>query len=320
MGHSAFVQHLDQQVRHVAQTNFTVVVQGETGTGKELVSRMLHAQSDRAEARFVPIDCGAIPESLMESELFGHVKGAFTGAACRQAGYFELAHGGTLFLDEITNLSPQAQKKLLRVLQEQEIFPLGGHTSVRTDVRLLVATNVVLAEEVRAGRFRADLFHRLNEFTISLTPLRQRREDILFLAERFQREANQDLGKQSQSFSDEACAYLLEYDWPGNVRELRNTVRRAVLLSSRTIERKHLCQALSSCPMAMPIPYGVLLHKLQQGNSLHDVVDEVVAHLEKTLIQCALAETGGNKSQAAARLHIGYKALYRKLHTYGLHG
>ena len=296
MGPSTFVRHLDQQVQQVAQTNFTVILQGDTGTGKELVARLLHARSERAARPFVPIDCGAIPDSLMESELFGYAKGAFTGAESRRAGYFELTRGGTLFLDEIANLSLTTQVKLLRVLQERQVCPLGSQTSVHTDVRLIVAANVALAEEVRAGRFRADLFHRLNEFAISLVCLHDRRDDILFLAERFRHEANRELGKRSQGFSSEAQAYLLAYEWPGNVRELRNTIRRAVLLSQQT-----MC--------------GAPLQKIQQGTSLHDVIDEVVAYLEKTLIQRTLEETGGNKKHAAARLHI---TLFRKLREYNI--
>jgi two-component system nitrogen regulation response regulator GlnG len=318
MGPSAFVRSLDQQVQQVARTNFTVILQGETGTGKELVARLLHARSDRAGRPFVPIDCGAIPDSLMESALFGYVKGAFTGAENRRAGYFELTHGGTLFLDEIAHLSLTTQVKFLRVLQEGQVYPLGSKTSVQTDVRLIVAANVVLAEEVQAGRFRADLFHRLNEFAILLTRLRDRRDDILFLAERFRHEANGQLGKRSESFSSEAQAYLLAYEWPGNVRELRNAIRRAVLLSQQTIELKHLRQVLSPQPLAWQTMYGASLEKIQQGNSLHNVIDEVVTSLEKTLIQRTLEETGGNKRHAAARLHIGYKTLFRKLREYNI--
>jgi DNA-binding NtrC family response regulator len=318
MGPSAFVRHLDQQVQQVARTNFTVILQGDTGTGKELVARLLHARSERAARPFVPIDCGAIPDSLIESELFGYAKGAFTGAESRRAGYFELTRGGTLFLDEIANLSLTTQVKLLRVLQERRVCPLGSQTSVHTDVRLIVAANVALAEEVRAGRFRADLFHRLNEFAISLVCLHDRRDDILFLAERFRHEANRELGKCSQGFSSEAQAYLLAYEWPGNVRELRNAIRRAVLLSQQTIELKHLRQVLSPRPLAWQTMYGAPLQKIQQGTSLHDVIDEVVAYLEKTLIQHTLEETGGNKKHAAARLHIGYKTLFRKLREYNI--
>jgi two-component system nitrogen regulation response regulator GlnG len=307
MGRSISIHQINQQIQRVACTNFTVIVQGETGTGKELVARLIHEQSDRAKKPFVAIDCGAIPESIVESELFGYVRGAFTGAEGKKAGYFELAKGGTLFLDEITNLSLATQMKLLRSLQERRILPLGSTNNVTTDVRIIVASNAVLEDEVKAGRFRDDLFHRLNEFKIYLLPLRQRLEDILPLAERFRRETNAELHKNVSDFSAEACSYLLAYEWPGNVRELRNTVRRAVLLSTSMIEVKHLRQVLS--PTTNEIP---------PGDGLHAIVQKMSARLEKTIIEHVLEETGGNKSQAAKRLKIGYKTLYRKLKEYNI--
>jgi two-component system nitrogen regulation response regulator GlnG len=312
MGRSISIRQIYRQIQRVACTNFTVIVQGETGTGKELVARLIHEQSDRAKKPFVAIDCGAIPESIVESELFGYVRGAFTGAEGKKAGYFELAKGGTLFLDEVTNLSPATQMKLLRSLQERRILPLGSTNNVTTDVRIIVASNAVLEHEVKAGRFRDDLFHRLNEFKIYLLPLRERPEDILPLAERFRRETNAELHKNVSDFSAEARSYLLTYDWPGNVRELRNTVRRAVLLSANTIELKHLRQVLApatSAPQAPEIP---------PGDGLHAIVQQMSAHLEKTIIEHVLKATGGNKSQAAKRLKIGYKTLYRKLKEYNI--
>jgi two-component system nitrogen regulation response regulator GlnG len=318
MGQSLSVQQIHRQIQRVACTNFTVIVQGETGTGKELVARLIHEQSKRATKPFVAVDCGAIPEGIVESELFGYVKGAFTGAEGKRAGYFEMARGGTLFLDEIANLSSTTQMKLLRSLQERRILPLGSEKNLATDVRIIVASNVVLEDEVRAGRFRNDLFHRLNEFKIYLLPLRERREDILFLAERFRRETNTELGKNVCGFSTEAQAYLLKYDWPGNVRELRNAVRRAVLLSTEVIEVKHLRQVLSVPAMAPMTRLDLPTLKMQQGYSLHDIVRELASQLEKTLIQHALQESGGNKSQTARLLRIGYKTLYRKLKEYDL--
>lgn len=312
MGHGFSIQLIDQQIQRVGRTNFTVIVQGETGTGKELVARLIHERSDRANKPFVAIDCGAIPESIVESELFGYVRGAFTGADGKKAGYFELAKGGTLFLDEVANLSPSTQMKLLRSLQERRILPLGSSTNVSTDVRIIVASNAILEDEVKAGRFRDDLFHRLNEFKIYLAPLRERREDILYLAERFRDETNAELGKDIRGFSAGACAYLLAYDWPGNVRELRNAVRRAVLLSTEMIEVKHLRQVLSP---TVELPQD---HEMPQGYGLHAIVHQMSAHLEKTIIQHVLEETGGNKRQAAKRLKIGYKTLYRKLKEHGI--
>ena len=319
MGPSYSVQQVHRQIERVAQTNFTVIVQGETGTGKELIARLIHDASDRVHRPFVAVDCGALPDSIVESELFGYVKGAFTGAYTKKAGLFEMAKGGTLFLDEIGNISPTVQMKLLRSLQERRVQPLGSEESITTDVRIVVASNTVLEDEVRAGRFRADLFHRLNEFKIYLFPLRERKEDILFLAERFRQETNEELAKHTSHFSREAQAYLLSYTWEGNVRELRNAVRRAVLLSNDIIELKHVQQVLGLMAEAAPAGSNLPIHKLYQGYGLHDVVHEVAAHLEKSLIEHVLEETRGNKSQAAKRLQIGYKTLYRKLQEYGLH-
>jgi DNA-binding NtrC family response regulator len=318
MGQSFSVQQIYQQIQRVASTDFTVIVQGETGTGKELIARCIHENSKRQDKPFVAVDCGAIPDSIVESELFGYVKGAFTGADGKKAGYFEMAKGGTLFLDEIGNLSPSTQMKLLRSLQERRILPLGSEKNFHTDVRVIVASNAVLEEEVRAGRFRADLFHRLNEFKIYLLPLRERREDVLFLAERFRQETNTELAKHVRGFTSDAQAYLLSYEWPGNVRELRNAVRRAVLLSNDLIELKHLRQVIGTSAVPSSPNVDLSAFKVQQGYSLHEVLHTLAAELEKSLIQHALQESGGNKSQAARLLKIGYKTLYRKLKEHSI--
>jgi DNA-binding NtrC family response regulator len=318
MGQSYAVQQIHRQIQRVAATDFTVIVQGETGTGKELVARFIHEYSKRAKKPFVAVDCGAIPDGIVESELFGYVKGAFTGADGKRAGYFEMAKEGALFLDEIGNLSPHTQMKLLRSLQERRILPLGSEKNLRTDVRIIVASNVTLEDEVRAGRFRADLFHRLNEFKIYLPPLRERPEDILFLAQRFRCETNAELGKDVQGFSPEAQAYLQTYDWPGNVRELRNAVRHAVLLSNDIVEVKHLRQILSVQADTPQTGLELSTLKMYQGYSLHDIVHELTSQLERTLIERALEESDGNKSKAARLLKIGYKTLYRKLKEYDL--
>jgi transcriptional regulator with GAF, ATPase, and Fis domain len=242
MGHSLAIHRLSQQIEQVARTNLTVLIQGETGTGKELVACFIHQQSNRARKPCVAIDCGVLPESLFESESFGHVKGAFTGACSRRIGYFELASGGTLFLDEIANLPLSIQRKLLRSVQERSIYPVGSARAIAVDVRLITASSIMLTTQVEAGCFRSDLFYRLCEFIIYVPPLRERQEDILFLAERFRAEANAELDKDVKRFSPKAQAYLLAQAWPGNVRELRNTIRRAVLLSTGMITPKHLCQ------------------------------------------------------------------------------
>jgi len=318
MGYSYSIHQIQRQIERVAETNFTVIVQGETGTGKELVAQMIHEQSHRAHKPFIAVDCGALPDSIVESELFGYVKGAFTGADGRRAGLFEMAKGGTLFLDEIGNVSMSVQMKLLRSLQERSIQPLGSETSVETDVRIIVAANAILEDEVSAGRFRADLFHRLNEFKIYLLPLRERKDDILFLAERFRRETNEELGKDVHGFSASAQAYMMSYAWLGNVRELRNAVRRAVLLSNDIIELKHVQQILNQIMSPIDSGPSLSVSKLDSGYGLHEVVHEATAHLEKMLIEHVLEETRGNKSQAAKRLQIGYKTLYRKLQEYSI--
>jgi DNA-binding NtrC family response regulator len=321
MGQSFSIQQIYRQIQRVAGTDFTVIIQGETGTGKELIARLIHEHSQRADKPFVAVDCGALPDSIVESELFGYVKGAFTGADGKKAGYFEMAKGGTLFLDEIGNLSPSVQMKLLRTLQERRILPLGSERNMDMDVRVIVASNTILEEAVQSGQFRADLFHRLNEFKIYLLPLRERREDILYLAERFRRETTAELGKEVKGFANEAQAHLLTHDWPGNVRELRNAVRRAVLLTNQVIEVKHLRQSLTSTTIAPVTPsagFDLPTHKMHQGYSLHDLVHELTAQLEKSLILHALEECGGNKSQASRLLKIGYKTLYRKLKEHGI--
>ncbi len=319
-GQSLHTRQVNMQVQRIAKTNLTVLIQGGTGTGKELVARCLHACSDRADKPFIAVDCGALSESLLESELFGHKKGAFTGAEHGKMGYFELAAGGTLFLDEIINLPLQAQAKLLRCVQERCIFPLGSEREVPIDVRLLVASNLSLENEVKAGRFRSDLFHRLNEFKIYLLPLRERREDILLLAEQFCHEANVEFHRNAKRFSQEAQTYLLTHDWPGNVRELRNAVRRAVLLSTDAIEKRHLCQPSENTLTELDIEPNLSAVNEQRGYSLPAIVDQVTAELEKTVIERVLQETKGNKSKAAKRLNIGYKTLQRKLKAYGIGG
>jgi DNA-binding NtrC family response regulator len=318
IGQSLHTCQVNMQIQRVAKTNLTVLIQGDTGTGKELVARCLHAYSDRADKPFITVDCGALSESLIESELFGHRKGAFTGAESRRVGYFELVEGGTLFLDEISNLSLQAQMKLLRCVQERRIFPLGSEREVPINFRLLVASNLPLEEEIKAGRFRSDLFHRLNEFKLYLLPLRERREDILLLAQQFCHEANVELRRNARRFSPEAQTYLLTYEWPGNVRELRNAVRRAVLLSTDVIEKQHLCQPSERAPKNLDIEPNLSVANGHRGYSLSEIVNKATAALEKTVIERVLQETKGNKSEAAKHLKIGYKTLQRKLKTYGI--
>ncbi|MBI5167035.1 MAG: sigma-54-dependent Fis family transcriptional regulator, partial [candidate division NC10 bacterium] len=316
MGASPQIQMVFQQVQQVARSNFTVVLQGETGTGKEIVARAIHQQSDRRENPFVALDCGAIPETLIESELFGYEKGAFTGADRRKEGHFELATGGTLFLDEVANLPLATQSKLLRVLQERRVQPLGSKRVINVKARIIVASNVLLEEEARRGKFRQDLYHRLNEFSIHIPPLRERREDIPYLAKRFLDEAKMELKKNVLGLSEEAVKLLLSYPWPGNVRELRNTIRRAVLLSTDVIRPEHLTP-LGSETLAIPFEEEVY-SGIKTRLSLKEIADKATAEVEKRMIQQVLQATRGNKSQAAKLLRIDYKTLHNKIKRYGI--
>jgi two-component system nitrogen regulation response regulator GlnG len=240
MGPSDAIQRITSEVNRVAESDFAVVIIGETGSGKELIARAIHEASSRSKAPFTAIDCGAIPETLLESELFGHEKGAFTGADAQKRGKFELAEGGTLFLDEISNMPLGSQAKLLRVLQEKKVYRVGGTNPININVRILVASNRDLHELSESGSFRKDLFYRLNEFSIIVPPLRERKEDIPYLAKKFLDTANLELRKNVKGFSESALNVLFNYNWPGNVRELRSTIRRATLLADDMISEKQL--------------------------------------------------------------------------------
>lgn len=308
MGNGKEIQAVVRKIDKVADTDFTVLIEGETGAGKELIANAIHKQSKRRDKPLVVVDCGAIPENLIESELFGHEKGAFTGANYRHDGYFSLANHGTLFLDEISNLSISAQRKLLRVLEERKIHPVGGEKSVAVDVRVIAASNLDLNKEAAEGRFKPDLYHRLKEFCIFLTPLRERREDILFLAQRFIKETAAELKKCAPRLSDEAEECILSYEWPGNVRELRNTIRRAALLAGSIITLEHLDIKLACCPKKSTDIDAKLAFK--------DASHKAAADAEKLMIQEALKASNGNKSKAARFLNIDYKTLYNKMKIY----
>jgi DNA-binding NtrC family response regulator len=321
-GESPGIKQVLKQVNIVSRTNMAVLLQGESGTGKELLAQLIHKKSWRSDKAFVAIDCGAIPESLVESELFGHEKGAFTGADTQREGRFEQANGGTLFLDEITNLTDSAQTKLLRVLQEKKLQRLGGKKDIIVDVRIVSASNVELPDALRTGRFRTDLFHRLNEFPITLPPLRERREDIPFLADRFLKEANREFNKDVRGFSPETTKTFLGYDWPGNVRELKNTVRRAALLadSDKIVQ---MCLAPDAAPDPLPVPDSPLrkldvMAELRRGSSLHELAHEQMDNVERDIIRQALTLAGGNKSKTAKILKTDRMTLYAKLKKYGI--
>src|SRR5262249_24896994 len=235
VGGSPAMDQLRQFIGRVAPYDVTILIRGESGTGKELVAHAIHAQSKRRRGPFIPLDCPALPETLVESELFGHERGAFPGATQRRLGRFELAHGGTLFLDEIGNLPLSTQMKLLRVLEDRAITRLGGRGQIPIDVRIVAATHVNFEEAIREGRFREDLYHRLNEFTIHAPPLRERIDDLPALVEHFLERIGDELGKRVPGMSPEALAALRAYPWPGNVRELRNALKRAAVLADGPI-------------------------------------------------------------------------------------
>ncbi len=304
MGESPQIKQALKQVELIAPTNMTVIIQGESGTGKELIAQLIHQKSLHKDKPFVAIDCGAIPETLVESELFGYEKGAFTGAEERREGKFEQANGGTLLLDEITNLTDGIQMKLLRVFQERRLQHLGGKKDISIDVRIIVTSNVNLSEQVRKGKFRDDLYHRLNEFQIELPRLAERKEDIPILAKYFLEEANSGFNKEVRGFSPKVLKFFLNYAWPGNVRELKNVARRAVLLAESDTIDTTLLNFNKVVPMK-PLDKGVSF-------------EEITQEFQKDLIKRTLDATGGNKIKAAKTLKIDRKTLYRKMKSLGL--
>jgi DNA-binding NtrC family response regulator len=303
IGNSASMRKVYQIVEQAAPTSASVLIWGESGTGKELVAKTIHQLSPRAQQPFVPINCAAIPETLLESEIFGHEKGAFTGATDRREGCFELADRGTLFLDEIAEMTPATQVKLLRVLQERTFRRLGGRQEQTVDVRVLAATNVVPTDAVKSGKLREDLFYRLHVFAIELPPLRQRKEDLPLLIQSFIAEFNGRNGKRVSAVEPAAMKVLEQYNWPGNVRELRNVVERAVILSSgEFLELKHLPPYVSEVPAPPPIAGGMSL-----------TAGMTVEEAENRLIMLTLDRARGNKTRAAEILGISLKTLHNKL-------
>jgi transcriptional regulator with GAF, ATPase, and Fis domain len=299
----------------VAMTDATTLILGESGTGKELVARALHALSGR-KGKIVPVNCGAIPEEILESELFGHEKGAFTGAASSKVGRFQLADGGTIFLDEIGEMSPKLQVKLLRVLQDQIIEPVGSTRSIPINVRIVAATNKDLRKEVEAGRFREDLYYRLQVVPIELPALRERQGDVTLLAEHFLGREAETLGKDSLSLSDETLHVLRNFEWPGNVRELENLIRRLAVLSEGEVIQVHELPEYMRENVAEVAPSHTteILELPDEGLHFNDVVDT----FESSLILKALDRTGWNKKAAAELLNLNRTTLVEKIKKKGL--
>lgn len=307
-GSSAESAQLYEYIGVVAPTDFTVIIEGESGTGKEQVARSIHAQSKRQAQPFVAIDCGALSKELAASELFGHAKGAFTGAVSDKIGQFERAQGGTLFLDEVGNLSYDVQIKLLRAIQERIVQPVGSTKEIKVDVRIITATNDSLREKVAKGTFREDLFHRLNEFCLRVPPLRNRGEDLLEFITFFQQQACSELNKPILPFSTEYLTLLKRYDWPGNLRELRNVVRRSVLLSAKGEIGIDVLPSEMVVSINQPSSGAVSAYDLKAMNEMQ----------ERELIVKTLHDVKYNKSKAARLLNIDRKTLYLKLEKYGI--
>jgi len=296
VGRSRRIQEVIRTAELVAQSKSTVLITGETGTGKELVARAIHDRSAQREMALIKVNCAAIPETLLESELFGHVRGAFTGAATNKKGKFALADGGSIFLDEIGTMSPALQAKLLRVLQEREFEPLGAERSQKVDVRVIAATNRDIRQLVADGKFQEDLYYRLNVIPIAIPPLRERKEDIPILVEHFIRKHAQRAGKRADGIDDEALATLHEYDWPGNVRELENTIERAVVLSTSPMIRTQAVIMLGATGVPPPgLP----------GMNLRQNLDWT----ERETVRRALESAGGVKKDAAESMGISQRAL-----------
>ena len=312
MGDSPQIKQVLKQVEIIAPTNMTVILQGESGTGKELIAKLIHEKSLRKDKPFIAIDCGAIPDTLVESELFGYEKGAFTGAEERKEGKFEQANGGTLFFDEITNIPNSIQMKLLRAVQERKFQHLGGKKDISVDVRIIVATNINLSEAVKIGRFRDDLFHRLNEFHIDLPSLRERKEDLPILTKYFLHEANKDLNKKVEGFSGEVMRFFLNYHWPGNVRELKNVIKRAVLLTDSK-DITPACLTLNNGHHTTQPHLQPDDSASNEGASLREAKEKSAGQIEEKMIKDAMVKAGGNKTKAARILKIDRTTLYSKI-------
>lgn len=311
IGQSEAMQRVFDRMTRVACTDATVLVQGESGTGKELIVKAIHHASARKEGPFIPVNCGAIPSNLVESEFFGHEKGAFTDARERRIGAFERAQGGTLFLDEIGELPLDTQVKLLRAIESRTIVRVGGNTEIPVNIRIIAATNRNLETEVNAGAFRHDLYFRLNVFFIPIPPLKERQEDIAILADHFMQKYTEQLASPARRISSSAVARLKHYGWPGNVRELENAIQNALIVcQDETIRTQHLPLRIQGYPTE------TLQKEIERGLESH--IRQITDEVERDLILKALTECGGNKTQAAERLQISRKTLFNKIQRLGI--
>lgn len=311
-GEAPTTKNLYKQIDLVAPTNFSIILYGESGTGKEVIAKTIHEKSARKGKPFVAMDCGTLSKELAGSELFGHMKGSFTGALADKEGHFELANGGTLFLDEVANLSSEIQASLLRVIQERKFKRVGGNTEIGIDIRIIVASNENLQEAYRKGKFREDLYHRFNEFSMNLPPLRSRKEDIPLFADFFLSKTMEELNKNLDGFDDEVLEMFRNYSWPGNLREFRNVVRRCALLTdSGYITADSLPQEISNVSMASEEP----AERPEAGKKTLDLKDSA-SKAEYETIMHVLREVNFNKTKAAEVLKIDRKTLYNKIRGY----
>jgi len=315
VGKSATARALYNQIDIVAPTNYSIILYGESGTGKEVVAKTIHDLSDRRDKPFIAMDCGTLSKELAGSEMFGHVKGAFTGALQDKEGHFELANGGTLFLDEVGNLSLEVQATLLRVIQERKFKRVGGNKEMNTDVRIIVASNESLQDGYRKGKFREDLYHRFNEFSINLPPLRTRKEDILPFADFFLAKTNAELGKEVSGFEDEVLQKFMQYGWPGNLREFRNVIRRAVLLTQPGKKINASClpwEITTDTTLAFQDQVSSTAPKVGQELDLKNAAIKA----EYETIMGVLQKVNFNKKKAAEMLKIDRKTLYNKIKNF----
>ncbi len=318
VGEDASIRQVSQQIQKVAATDSTCLLLGESGTGKELFALAIHHLSPRREKPFVALNCAAIPEGLVENELFGHERGAFTGAGTRKVGKMDLAHHGTLFLDEIGELPLAIQAKLLRVLEEKRFERVGGTQSIDVDVRIVVATNRNLQKLAEEKLFREDLYFRISAVPMTIPPLRERGKDVLLLADHFLDKFSREFGKHGLELSKEARERLLHYRWPGNVRELRNTLERAVILADGGSIRADGLQLPAAKPDAKRLAPGLLPENFQWDGSLEEVVERAGSHVEKVLLESTMRECKWNKTRAAEKLGVSPKTLLAKLRSAGL--
>jgi len=318
VGEHASIREISQQIQRIAATDSTALILGESGTGKELFARAIHHLSNRREQPFVALNCAAIPEGLVENELFGHERGAFTGAGARKVGKIDLAHHGTLFLDEIGELPLSIQAKLLRVLEERHFERVGGTQLIEVDVRIVVATNRDLQKLMQEKLFREDLYFRISAVPITIPALRDRGNDVLLLADYFLDKFSREFAKPGLELSSDAKQRLLEYRWPGNVRELQNTLERAVILADGLAIRADGLQLPAPKPDAESVPQGMLPEKFSWEGSLEQVTQRAAGHVERVLLESTLRDCQWNKTRAAERLGVSPKTLLAKIRAAGL--